>query len=299
VRIMEKKFNADIYKSIFEFENLINEIIPRRLLYRVIFRGRGLDFDGYRKYYTDEDSSVIDWKASLRNNSLLARQYIEERDLRVIFIIDMSENMVFGSQEKLKCEYAAEVAASFSHILNRTGDKFGFILFNKDIFTFSLPSSGKKQHDNFVFELINPDNYKGNYYLSHILEKITTIIDSSIDMLVFISDFLKLGKEHFDKFNYFGSLYESIAISIKDPLDVVLPEINKEIIIQDSNTGEKILINPSVVRKVYEKHALEQIHEMRDMFQKSNIDILELYTDEDYKQKLAYFLKRRAEKRLA
>ncbi len=93
---MEKKLNLNIPENIAEFEALINKNLPKKLFYKLILRGRGLDFDGYRDYGPDEDASSIDWKASVRSNKLLAKQYIEERDLKIMVVIDVGDNMVFG-----------------------------------------------------------------------------------------------------------------------------------------------------------------------------------------------------------
>ena len=131
---MERKLNLDIAKSTAGFAKLMNEIPPKRTLYRTLFRGRGLEFDGYRVFGQDEDSSLIDWKASLRSGTQLAKKYIEERDINFMFVIDMGENMVFGSQEKLKCEISVELIAAFSNVILKSGDRMGFILYNKNVF---------------------------------------------------------------------------------------------------------------------------------------------------------------------
>ncbi len=294
---MERKLNVDIPRSIAEFEFLIDQVLPKKLLYKLLLRGKGLNFEGYRVFGSDEDYSNIDWNASFRTNTLLARQYVEERELRIYFVVDMGENMVFGSQEKLKCEYAAELIAAFSHLMIKTGNNVGFILFNDKVFSFSSPSSDKRKYDIFIYELTNPENYKGVYNYSNILNDVNNILGKSTDLVIFVSDFIRIKKKHQEAFENIGGLFESIAICIKDPLDISLPNLNKEIVIQDFVSGEKLLINPKIARKMYEKNALEQLNLTKEIFYESNIDYLELYTNQDFKPVLADFLRRRVQKR--
>ena len=75
--------------------------------YTSFFRGRGLEFENYRSYTESDDASFIDWKASLRSNNLLVKEYVEERALNVFLLIDVSSKMFFSSTQKLKNEYAA------------------------------------------------------------------------------------------------------------------------------------------------------------------------------------------------
>ena len=147
------ELNLDIATKVAEFESLLNKVLPKRIFYKLLPRGKGLEFDGYRVFSSDEDASLIDWKASARSTNLLARQYIEERNMDVVFVFDIGENMIFGSQEKLKCEYAAEMAAAFSHSLLNVNDKVGFILFNNDLVRVCYPLPGKKQFDIFVYNI--------------------------------------------------------------------------------------------------------------------------------------------------
>src|SRR3989344_6963469 len=74
--------------------------------YRSAFKGRGLEFTGYRKYDPSDDASLIDWKASLRSKDLVVREMVDERNLEILFAFDVSSSMSFASGEKLKNEYA-------------------------------------------------------------------------------------------------------------------------------------------------------------------------------------------------
>jgi uncharacterized protein (DUF58 family) len=148
---IKRELNLDIAGGISEFERLAKEFTLRIPLYKIIFRGKGLEFDSYRDFAPDDDASEIDWKASMRSNKLLVKQYIEERDLKIMIIVDVSDNMIFGSTEKLKCEYAAELSAALAHLIISSNDKMGFALFDEGIKNMVFPEKGTKQFEVFAY----------------------------------------------------------------------------------------------------------------------------------------------------
>jgi len=290
------EFNLDIATKVAEFESLLNKVLPRRIFYKLILYGKGLEFDGYRVFSSEEDASLIDWKASARSTNLLARQYVEERNMNVVFVFDIGENMIFGSQEKLKCEYAAEMASAFSHSVLNVNDKVGFVLFNDNIERICYPLSGNKQFDVFVYNISDPYAYQGVSDIGAIIDKLLEILGPSTSMVVLVSDFLRVNESQRKQFEKLGTLYETIALMIRDPLDRTLPDINKEVIIEDYN-NERLLINPSVVKKTYENMVEKQTKFVKDLFFSSQIDLLELDTSKDFAFDLAHFLAKRIGRR--
>lgn len=294
---MEKKLNLDIAGSVTEFEALIKEFLIGRIIYKIIFRGKGLEFDSYRDFAPDDDAREIDWKASTRANKLLVKQYVEERDLKIMFVIDVSDNMLFGSTEKLKCEYAAELSAALAHLILNYGDKIGFVLFNDKIIKNVLPEKSRVQFDMFIDNLSNPLTYGGTSEIEKTLDFLLDYFDESINAVIIISDFIRMKKDILKTLNLFSNRFETIAIRIRDPLDRTMPAVKEEIIIEDPRTKEQLIIDPSIVKKVYERNALEQEKIVKKIFTDSNIDFLELTTDKPFPSLLAEFLKERIEKR--
>jgi len=292
---MEKgKFNLDIVNKTVEFESLLNKILPKKTFYKLLLRGRGLEFDSYRTIGPDEDASLIDWKASVRSNNLLTRQYIEERNMNVLFVIDVGENMIFGSQEKLKCEYSAELVSALAHLIIGSGDQVGFVLFNNDIININLPKSGKNQFDILVYDISDTNVYGGISDIGAVLDKLFSRLSPSISMIILVSDFINMDESYKRGFERLGNVFETIAIMIRDPLDKTMPNINKEVLIENYG-GEKLLINPSLVKKTYENLVEKQTELVRNIFKSSNIDLLELDTGNSFTVDLANFLKRRVD----
>ncbi len=294
---MEGNLNLEISKKVMEFESLLERIFPRKIFYKILLRGKGLEFEGYRKIGPQEDASFIDWKASARTGSLLARQYVEEREINAVFIVDLADNMIFGSTEKLKCEYCAELTAALAHVMISKGDRVGFFLFNDRVVKVSPPKGGKSQFDVLSFELSNVNNYGGKMNLSENLEEILTYLDPSIDLLILISDFAGFNEKCVTKIQAFGGYFETLAIAIRDPLDISFPDINKEIVIESPVSGEKLVINPKVAKKVYEDRVKRHREFIKRVLRDSKVDLLELTTGEDFVPALVDFLKGRSVQR--
>ncbi len=294
---MEKRLNLDIVGNISEFELLIKEFLIRRIIYKTIFRGKGLEFEGYRDFAYDDDAADIDWKASTRANKLLIKQYTEERDLKIMFLVDISDNMLFGSTKKLKCEYAAELSATLAHLILNSNDKIGYVLFNDKAIKIILPEKGTKQFNMFVEDLSNPSVYGGISNIKKILEFLLDYLDNSINSVIIISDFIGVNKDISKTLNLFSSKFETIAIMVKDPLDKTMPKIKGEVVIEDPVTKEQIIVDPSVIGEIYEKNALEQEKIVKKIFFECGIEFLDLTTDKHFPFYLAEFLKERVEKR--
>lgn len=286
---MERKLNLDIAERVSELEILMKRVSPKNIIYRIVL-AKGFEFDGYRDYTSQDDSQLIDWKASVRAKKTLVRKYIEERDLKFVFFIDISDNMVFGSTDKLKCEYCAELSAALVHLILSAGDRVGFFLYNDKIERMRRPELGNKQFEIFVNDISDPLIYEGKSDLNKILDLETGCLDKSTSLVFLISDFIRMDESYKKNLETLSSLYETVAIIIRDPLDNSLPDSNKEIIIQNSDSGEKLLINLKVAKKSYEINAADQLNMVKKIFKDCNIDFLELSTAESSSQGIAEFL---------
>lgn len=291
------KLNVNIAGSISELEGMLKEFRLKKLIYKLFFRGKGLEFDGYRDFAPDDDATRIDWKATMRAQKTLVKQYIEERDLRIMFMIDIGENMVFGSTEKIKCEFITELVAAFSKVMLNTDDRIGFVLFGDTITHFVDCQAGEKQFEIFVDTLSNGLNYGGVTNLDQALDFSIDYFSDAISAVILVSDFLKVTGETEKKLALLSNRFETIAIRVRDPLDITLPDMEGEIILENPETHEQVIVNPNVAKNAYEKYALEQGKIVEDIFKKAEVDHLDLITNKSFAAPLAVFLKERLEGR--
>lgn len=291
------EMNINIPGSVAKFEVAMkNRFLVKTIFYEKIFRGKGVEFDSYRDYTPNDDASLIDWKATKKAGKTLVKQYIEERSLKIFFIVDVGDNMVFGSGEKLKNEMAAEIASSLGHLIVGLGDSIGFALYSNKIISMRMFSRGMKHFYTFARDLSNPKNYGGASDLTKTLKFLFPYLAGASSVFI-ISDFIKLDKEFYDTLKRFASRYETIGIMVRDPVDMKMPDLNREIIIENVYTGEQMLINPSLIKHRYEENALKQKKEIEREFKEVNAGLIDVYTNEDFVKPLVAFLKGRVERK--
>ena len=291
--IQKTRLNVDIAGAISEFLSVIKGFRLKKDIYKIVFRGKGLEFESYRDFVPDDDAQLIDWKASSRSQKLLVKQYKEERDLKVFFLVDVGDNMVFGSTNRLKCEYVAELVSSFSKLIMEANDRVGFFLFSEGVKHFIPPKRGEKHFHFFVDLLTNPKTYGGITNIDLALDFAMRYLDKSVHSVILISDFLRVSQQTEKKLGLLSNMFETIVIRVRDPLDFTLPDINQEIILQSPNTQEQVIINPGVAKSAYEKYAREQSKLVEQMFKKSEADYIDLFTNRGFSIPLAMFLKER------
>lgn len=288
------KLKIDLNFPLKRLDLVVRGLVNTRFLggYRSGFKGTGLEFADYREYNPGcDDASLIDWKASKRVNQTLIKEYVEERNLEVIFLIDVSSQMLTGSTKKLKAEYIAEFACSLGRSVLSSGDEVGLVIFSNKIVKFIPPESGMKQFYSLSENLSNISNY-GGY----------SDIDKAIDfafrncsegsLIVLVSDLvypinyeknLKLASKKFD----------FIAVCVRDPIDMNIPEGSGQIFLEDPYSGSTLLIHSSKIRKEYSKEASLQVSKVKSLLKKCGADFLYLQTDKPFIKELIAFFKRR------
>jgi uncharacterized protein (DUF58 family) len=262
--------------------------------YRKVFKGKGLDFEDYRKYSpTDDDASRIDWKASVRANKLLIREFREERDIDVFFVVDVSSSMLFGSTEKLKYEYAAELAAALSHFVLESGDRAALLMFSDRVVNFVEPRKGGKHFYVMLSHLLNPKFYGGKYKLTPVMDFIMrTVKDKS--MMFLISDFIGLESDWERAVRMATGKVDGVAIMVRDPRDLKLHPDSGQVVIADPYSGKEMLVDCGDDMRIdYENLVRREKERMEDFFQSIDWGFFETTTDKSFVMPLLKYLKRR------
>ena len=122
--------------------------------YVSVFKGRGVEFDEVRPYVPGDDVRTIDWNVTARVGAPYVKRYVEERQLTVMLLVDMSGSLDFGSAGRSKREAAVELSAllAFSAIYN--DDKVGLLLFHRGVDEYIPPRKGQKHALRVVREVL-------------------------------------------------------------------------------------------------------------------------------------------------
>ena len=135
----------EILKKIRQIELRTNRIVTETLAgqYHSVFKGQGMNFDEVREYQPGDDVRAIDWNVTARMNHPFIKKFVEERELTLMLVVDVSGSGLFGSRGQSKRELAAEIASVLAFSAIRNNDKVGLILFSDEVEKFIPPRKGR------------------------------------------------------------------------------------------------------------------------------------------------------------
>jgi len=285
-----KEILKKIKKLDIKTKQLVDGIISGN--YHSVFKGQGIEFSEIRDYRAGDDIRTIDWKVTARFNHPYIKEFIEERDLQVYFIIDISGSGNFGTNISKK-EKSLEIISSLMFAALRNNDGIGIFLITDNIEKYIPARKGRKH----VLELLNilttftPNFTKTN--LKKPLEQASKIIKRKSIVFV-ISDFID-NDEFLKPLKILRKRHDVIALRITDQREKEIPDVGM-IELEDDETGEQILVDTSdeEFRNSYSRLIAKNNSKFLTNMMKNKIDTISLLTDQDYSVSLKKFFKKRS-----
>ena len=263
--------------------------------YQSVFKGRGMEFEEVREYLPGDEIRTIDWNVTARLGRPYVKRFVEERELTVMLLVDLSSSGRFGSLDRLKNEVAAEFCALLAFSAIKNNDKVGLIIFTDRIEKFIPPRKGAEHVLRVIRELLYFKPAAGKTDIGRALAYLGRVTGKrSVAFLV--SDFLNRGFEK--PLRVVSKRHDLIAVFITDPREMSLPNVGI-VELEDAETGETILLDTrgEARRKEYEQYALGRVREIEKLLRAAGVDRIHLRTDRSYVQPLVRFFRRR-ERRL-
>ena len=271
----------------------VNDILAGE--YHSVFKGRGMEFDEVREYAPGDEIRTIDWNVTARMGRPFVKRYVEERELTVMFAVDLSASGAFGSREQFKSEVAAELCALLAFSAIKNNDKVGLLAFSDRIELFIPPKKGASHVLRLVREILNlqpqgkgTDIAGGLEYLAKVMRRKAIVF--------LISDFFDAG---YDKpLRMIARRHDLIALTINDPRELEMPDVGL-IEVEDAETGETFLFDSSDrgVRAEFQKRVARRTEARRDLFKKLRVDEVQVLAGEDYVRDLMLLFKNRERRR--
>ena len=260
--------------------------------YHAVFKGRGMEFAEVREYEPGDDVRTIDWNVTARMNATYVKKFVEERDLTLLLLVDVSGSQQFGSRYLLKRDLAAELAAvlAFSAVANH--DRVGAVLFSDRIEGFVPPGRGRDHALRIVRDLLAKQPASRGTDLAGALRFARQVMKRR-GIVAVISDFQDQGWEK--ALGILRRRHDVVAIHLWDPREVDLPPAGL-IALADPEADRLLIVDTSdpAVRKRLRVATLDQA---RDLFRRARVDALPLSTSESYERPLAAFFKQRERRR--
>ena len=288
---------------------LTNKLIDDQLSgdYHSTFKGQGVEFDEVRPYTPGDDVRTIDWNVTAKTGLPYIKRFSEERELTILFLVDVSGSQGYGSVRRSKMELAAEVTALLALTAIRNQDKIGLILFSDQIVKYIPPRKGRDSVMRLVREVLAAeDDAKGGTDIAAAL-KFLNGVQKRRAVVFLVSDFLG-GVERAERAD--GALgfekllratarhHDMVCVPVSDPAESELPDVGL-VELEDPESGELVLVDTSsaAVRRRFAAQAAEEGEELKRFFLKTGIDTLTIDTAKPYVDEVRSLFKRRARKR--
>ncbi|MBF0478651.1 MAG: DUF58 domain-containing protein [Candidatus Omnitrophica bacterium] len=297
----------EIFKKIRRIEiktsRLVTDLFAGQ--YHSVFKGQGIEFDEVREYQIGDDIRTIDWNVTARTGKPYVKKFVEERELTVMIMVDMSRSLRFGSVNNLKNQIAAEISAVLALSAIQNNDKVGLIIFTDKVEKFIPPRKGRSHVLRVIREVL--------YYEP---QGKTTDIVAALDFLILtmtrkaivflISDFITETAKVQNKktevlqktISIANKRHDIVAITLNDPREFNLPDRGL-VYLEDAETGEIFTLDCSSqsVREEYQAWNVKRFTERERMLRRARVDMIDIFTNKSYVDEIINFFKKRSHKK--
>ncbi|MCP5520770.1 MAG: DUF58 domain-containing protein [Verrucomicrobiales bacterium] len=311
----------EVLKKIRMIELRTNRLVSERMAgqYHSVFKGQGMNFDEVREYQPGDDVRSIDWNVTARMNHPFVKKFVEERELTVVLVVDLSGSGLFGSGDRSKREQAAEIASVLAFSAIRNNDKVGLILFTDRVEKYVPPRKGRRHVLRVIREILMHEPVHHGTDLTAALDYMAHVIHQRA-IVVVISDFLgesapsrkqidahlrrsvvlshSLRQSSLAALRQANRRHDVVAVQIVDRYELRMPALG-HLVLKDAETGEVVEIDTGDERRRNSfagKQARFQ-SDLRRLLDSAKIDSIQLMADQEYASALARFFETREKRR--
>jgi uncharacterized protein (DUF58 family) len=306
----------EILKKIRQIELRTTRLVSETLggQYHSVFKGQGMNFEEVREYQPGDDVRAIDWNVTARMSHPFVKKFVEERELTLMLVVDLSGSGRFGSGDQSKRELAAEIASVLAFSAIRNNDKVGLILFTEEVEKYIPPKKGRRHVLRVIREILLFQPRRRGTNFNEALDHLNRLARRHA-IVVVISDFLfehqsasasrsnfllspTLGPRTMPALRSANRRHDVIAIQIVDRYELRLPALGR-LVLKDAETGELLEINTHDLRKrkAFSDRRAKNQHELMRQLRSANIDAIEVRTDKPYAAALGQFFETREKRR--
>ena len=263
--------------------------------YRSAFKGRGLEFEEVREYAPGDDVRDIDWNVTARTGRPFIKRYVEERQLKLLFAVDTSASLSFGTTIRRKNELAAEFCALVAFSAIRNNDNVGLLLFSDRVERFVPPAKGSSHALRLVHELLSFQARSPGTDIAEALGYLARILHRRCVVFV-VSDFLSPDFER--PLRILAKRHDVIAVQTSDPGEHRLPDIGL-VELCDPESGRRTVVDTSAqdVRDDYFERCARRREEISRIFRTAGVDEIPLSTEKECAGALVSFFRTRDRRR--
>ena len=263
--------------------------------YQSVFKGVGMEFDEVREYLPGDEIRSIDWNVTARMGHPYVKKFVEERELTIMILLDVSMSCRFGTTGRVKSELAAELCSVIAFSAIQNNDKVGMLTFTDRVEKFIPPRKGVRHVLRVIREALYNKPAGSGTDVNNALEYLNGVSTRRTITFV-VSDFF--APDFKKTLTITNKRHDVIAVTITDPAELELPRAGM-LKLHDAETGAPYIIDTSDpgVQDLYKSRAERSTEGRRRLFRSTGVDNIVIRTDQSYVEPLIRFFRMR-ERRL-
>ena len=260
--------------------------------YTSVFKGQGLSFREVRAYQHGDDPRFIDWNVSARMNEPFVKVFVEEREMTVMLVVDLSQSEQWGTRRASKAHVAAEICALCSFSAIKNNDRVGLVLCTDVVEKLVPPQRGEKHVMRVIREILG---FQPRYTGTNLAAGLETLVKVTKRRSVcfVVSDFFATGFER--ALSLASAKHDVIPVMLTDPRDDELPDVGL-CTFEDLETGQEVLVDTGNAQ--VRQHYAATMKSMRNLrlklFQRLSLDSVQVRTDKSFVTPLRDLFAKRA-----
>ena len=268
----------ELMRQVAKIKMITSRLVSEHLTgaYHAVFKGQGIEFEEVRDYVAGDDVRSIDWNVTARMGHPFVKRFREERELTVLFLVDVSGSLGFGSGTESKAEVAARITCLLALSAIRNQDKVGLILFSDRIEKTVPPRKGRTAVMRLVRDVLASEQTMRRTDIAAALTFLNTVHKRKA-VVFLISDFQDTNYER--ELRLTARRHDLICCPVMDPREFTLPTVGP-IAVEDPERGSLNWLDARSVsiRQAFAQSAIDAQQARMDLFRKAKIDTLSVST---------------------
>ncbi len=251
-------------------------------------KGFSVEFSEHRDYQPGDEVRHLDWRAFGRTDRYYVKLYEQETNLRATLVLDTSNSMAFGG----KLDYGRHLCACLAYLLSTQQDLAGFVAVD-DRVRAELPPGSSPAHLDRLFKMLEAVKPGKATDLPTQLHALAERLPRR-SLVVLVSDLWVDPAELVRSLQHLRyRKHQGMVLHLLDRAEVDLP-YDKQVTLEDLETGERVQINPADVRESYQTQVQAYLTDVRRACVGGDAEYHAVYTDQPYERALVQLLSRRA-----
>jgi uncharacterized protein (DUF58 family) len=281
---------ADLLAKVRRIEISTRRLVDRGVAgtYHSLFKGRGMEFAEVRPYQPGDDVRTIDWNRTARMGTPFVKQYVEERDLTVFLVIDVSGSQGFGSRAILKRELAAEISALLAFAAIANHDRVGAALVSDRLELYLAPQRRRNQVLRLVHDVLDHPAAGGTDLERGLQAVLSNLRQRSV--LFLVSDFV--GAPPVKALQRAAARHDVVVVELADPKDLAPPAAGP-LVLRDAESGAVAFYDGRKRAAAERARSRAERESLAATTRSLGVDHLTLATDRPYMPELLGFFEAR------